>query len=130
MLTCLKASDAPCVSLLTQIKWCRGHLAYNFDTQGERGERMFKSGELGDELLALKSEMSRLLNTPADDMLNAARNKSEALAEQIKAALGEFAQTLSEEEEHVERLVAERPIAALASAFALGLAIGFMVRRY
>jgi len=91
---------------------------------------MFKSGELGDELLALKSEMSRLLNTPADDMFNAARNKSEALAEQIKAALGEFAETLSEEEEHVERLVAERPIAALASAFALGLAIGFMLRRH
>ena len=48
---------------------------------------MFKSGELGDELLALKSEMSRLLNTPADDVFNAARNKSEALAEQIKATL-------------------------------------------
>ena len=29
---------------------------------------MFKSGELGDELLALKSEMSRLLSMPADDM--------------------------------------------------------------
>jgi hypothetical protein len=28
---------------------------------------MFKSGKFGDELLALKSEMSRLLNTPADD---------------------------------------------------------------
>jgi ElaB/YqjD/DUF883 family membrane-anchored ribosome-binding protein len=91
---------------------------------------MFKSGELGDELLALKSEMSRLLSTPADEMFNAASNKSEALAEQIKAALGEFGETLNEEEEHVERLVAERPIAALASAFALGLAIGFILRRH
>jgi ElaB/YqjD/DUF883 family membrane-anchored ribosome-binding protein len=91
---------------------------------------MFKSGELGDELLALKSEMSRLLSTPADNMFNAASNKSEALAEQIKAALGEFGETLNEEEEHVERLVAERPIAALASAFALGLAIGFILRRH
>ena len=35
---------------------------------------MFKSGELGDELQALKSEMSRLLNMPADDMFEAARN--------------------------------------------------------
>jgi ElaB/YqjD/DUF883 family membrane-anchored ribosome-binding protein len=91
---------------------------------------MFKSGELGDELLALKSEMSRLLNTPADDVFDAARNKSEALAEQIKATLSEFGETLSEEEEHIERLVAERPVAALASAFALGLAIGFMLRRH
>jgi ElaB/YqjD/DUF883 family membrane-anchored ribosome-binding protein len=91
---------------------------------------MFKSGELGDELLALKSEMARLLKTPADDMFENAKNKTEALAEQIKATLSEFGETLSEEEEHVERLIAERPIAALASAFALGIAIGFMLRRH
>jgi ElaB/YqjD/DUF883 family membrane-anchored ribosome-binding protein len=91
---------------------------------------MFKSGELGDELLALKSEMARLLKTPADDMFENAKNKTEALAEQIKATLSEFGETLSDEEEHVERLIAERPIAALASAFALGLAIGFILRRH
>jgi ElaB/YqjD/DUF883 family membrane-anchored ribosome-binding protein len=91
---------------------------------------MFKSGELGDELLALKSEMSRLLNIPADDMLDAARNRSEAIAGQIKASISELGETLSEEEEHVERLIAERPIVALASAFTLGIAIGFMLRRH
>ena len=91
---------------------------------------MFKSGELGDELLALKSEMSRLLNMPADEIFDAARNQSEALAGQIKASLSELGESLSEEEEHVERLIAERPIVALASAFALGLAIGFMLRRH
>jgi ElaB/YqjD/DUF883 family membrane-anchored ribosome-binding protein len=91
---------------------------------------MFKSGELGDELLALKSEMARLLKSPADDMFENAKNKTEALAEQIKATLSEFGETLSDEEEHVERLIAERPIAALASAFALGLAIGFILRRH
>jgi ElaB/YqjD/DUF883 family membrane-anchored ribosome-binding protein len=91
---------------------------------------MFKSGELGDELLALKSEMSRLLSMPADDIFEAARNHTEALAEQIKAALNELGETLGEEEAHVEKLIAERPIAALASAFALGVAIGFMLRRH
>jgi len=91
---------------------------------------MFKSGELSNELLALKSEMARLLKTPADDMFENAKNKTEALAEQIKATLSEFGETLSDEEEHVERLIAERPIAALASAFALGLAIGFILRRH
>ena len=91
---------------------------------------MFKSSELGDELLALRSEMSRLLDMPANDMLNSAKNRTEALVEQIKAALSELGETLSEEEEHVERLIAERPIAALASAFALGIAIGFMLRRH
>jgi ElaB/YqjD/DUF883 family membrane-anchored ribosome-binding protein len=130
MLTCLKASDArACVSRLTQIKWFCCCLTYNFDTQGKRASAMFKSGELGDELLALKDEMSRLLNMSADDMFDAARNRSEALADQIKATLSELGETLSEEEEHVERLIAERPMAALASAFALGIAIGFMLRR-
>jgi ElaB/YqjD/DUF883 family membrane-anchored ribosome-binding protein len=91
---------------------------------------MFKSVELGDELLALKSEMSRLLNMPADDMFETARNKSEELAGQIKATLSELGETLSEEEDHIERLIAQRPIAALASAFAIGIAIGFMLRRH
>ncbi|ANW05716.1 hypothetical protein [Bradyrhizobium icense] len=91
---------------------------------------MFKSGGLGEELQALKSEASRLLNMHADDMLEAANSRSEALAEPIKAALRELGETLSEEEEHVERLIAARPIAALASAFALGVAIGFMLRRH
>jgi len=90
---------------------------------------MFRSGGLGDELQALKSEMSRLLHVSTDDMLDAAKSESEALVGQIKAALGELGETLSEEEEHVEKLIAERPIAALASAFALGIAIGYMLRR-
>jgi hypothetical protein len=90
---------------------------------------MFRSGELGDELLALKSEMSRLLNRPANDMLDVAKRRTEALADQIGATLSELGETLSEEEEHVEKLIAERPIAALASALALGIAIGFMLRR-
>jgi len=130
MLTCLKAPDArACVSRLTQIKWLCCRLTYNFGTQGKRASAMFKSGELGDELQALKSEMSRLLNMPADDMFEAARNRSEALADQIKATLSELGETLSKEEDQVERLIAERPMAALASAFALGVAIGFMLRR-
>ena len=91
---------------------------------------MFRSGNLGDELQALKSEMSRLLHVSADDMLDAAKSESEALAGQIKAALGELGETLSQEEEHVEKLIAERPMAALASAFVLGIAIGYMLRRH
>ena len=90
---------------------------------------MFGSGDLGDELQALKSEMSRLLHVSADDMLGAAKSESEALIGQIKAALGELGETLGHEEAHVEKLVAERPIAALASAFALGIAIGYILRR-
>jgi ElaB/YqjD/DUF883 family membrane-anchored ribosome-binding protein len=91
---------------------------------------MFRSGGLGDELQALRSEMSRLLHVSADDVIDAAKSESEALVGQIKASLGELGETLSQEEEHVERLIAERPIAALASAFVLGIAIGYMLRRH
>jgi ElaB/YqjD/DUF883 family membrane-anchored ribosome-binding protein len=105
-------------------------LTLQFGEQVKQVNAMFKSSELGDELMALKSEMSRLLGMPADDMIGAARNKSEAVAEQIKATLSDLSETLSDEEEHIERLIAERPVAAIASAFALGIAVGFMLRRH
>jgi ElaB/YqjD/DUF883 family membrane-anchored ribosome-binding protein len=91
---------------------------------------MFRSGELGTELQALKRELSRLLDTTPNDMFDAAKSHADAFAEQIKTAVSELGETLGEEEEHIEQLIAERPIAALASAFALGLAIGFMLRRH
>jgi ElaB/YqjD/DUF883 family membrane-anchored ribosome-binding protein len=90
---------------------------------------MSRSGGLGDELQALQREMSRLLHGSADDVIEAARHESEVI-DQVKAVLGELGETLAAEEEHVEKLVAERPIAALASALALGVAIGFLLRRH
>jgi ElaB/YqjD/DUF883 family membrane-anchored ribosome-binding protein len=89
----------------------------------------FNSNELSDELQALKSEVSRLLKTGSDGMFDAAKSRADALADQIKAALNELGATLSEQDDHVEALIAERPIATMASAFALGVVIGFMLRR-
>ena len=63
-------------------------------------------------------------------MFDTAKNRADALADQIKAALNELGETLSEQEDHVETLIAERPIATMASAFALGVVIGFMLRRH
>ena len=91
---------------------------------------MFNSSELSDELQALKSEVSRLLNADGDGMFDAARSRVDALADQINAALNDLGETLSEHEDHVEALIAERPIATVASAFALGVVIGFMLRRH
>ena len=62
---------------------------------------MFNSSDLSEELQALKSEMSRLLNAGGDGMLDAARNRADALADQIKDTLNELGETLSAEEEHV-----------------------------
>jgi ElaB/YqjD/DUF883 family membrane-anchored ribosome-binding protein len=91
---------------------------------------MFNSSELGDELEALKREVSQLLNGAGGEMFDAARTGADVLADQIKAALNELGETLSEAEDHVETPVAERPIATLASAFALGVVVGFMMRRH
>lgn len=91
---------------------------------------MFRSSELGDELQALESEVSRLLNPGGEDIFDAAKNRAGALADQVKAALTELGETLREEEGHVEQLIAERPITTMASAFALGVVIGFMLRRH
>jgi ElaB/YqjD/DUF883 family membrane-anchored ribosome-binding protein len=90
---------------------------------------MFNSSELRDELQALKSEVSRLLNNNGDGMFDAAKSRADVLADQIKAALNELGETLSEQEDHVEALIAERPIATMASAFALGVVTGFILRR-
>jgi ElaB/YqjD/DUF883 family membrane-anchored ribosome-binding protein len=91
---------------------------------------MFNSSELADELQALKSEVSRLLDTTGDGLFDAAKNRADALADQIKSALNDLGEILSEEEDHVEKLIAVRPITTLASAFAFGVVIGFMMRRH
>jgi ElaB/YqjD/DUF883 family membrane-anchored ribosome-binding protein len=91
---------------------------------------MFDSSELRDELQALKSDVSRLLNTASEGIFDSSRNRAEALADQVKAALNDLGETLSQEEGQVEKMISERPIASLASAFALGLAVGFMLRRH
>ena len=101
-----------------------------FSRGSQREWAMLKSSELGEELHALKSELSHLVSASADDMFDAAKSRSDALAEQIKDTLTELGATLSAEEEHVEKLIAERPIAALASALALGMAISFMLGRH
>jgi ElaB/YqjD/DUF883 family membrane-anchored ribosome-binding protein len=87
------------------------------------------SAELRDELLALKADAARLLGTAGDEMLKASRERADAFTEQLKSALDELGQNLEREEKQIERLVAERPIAALACAFAVGIVVGIALRR-
>jgi len=91
---------------------------------------MFDSGELRDELDALKGEVSRLLNTTGEGIFDTSKTRAEALADQIKAALSDLGETLSEQEDRLGDIVSERPITTLASAFALGVVVGFMLRRH
>jgi ElaB/YqjD/DUF883 family membrane-anchored ribosome-binding protein len=91
---------------------------------------MFDRSKLRDELEALKGDVSRLLNTTGEGVFDTSRNRAEALADQIKAALNDLGETLSEQEENLEGIISERPITSLASAFALGVVVGFMLRRH
>jgi ElaB/YqjD/DUF883 family membrane-anchored ribosome-binding protein len=91
---------------------------------------MFDSSEFREELQALQGDVSRLLNTTGEGIFDVTKSHAEALADQIKAALNDLGETLSEQEDHVEKFISDRPITSLASAFALGVVIGFMLRRH
>ncbi|MBI5261301.1 MAG: hypothetical protein HY852_05715 [Bradyrhizobium sp.] len=90
---------------------------------------MFDAGRLSDELKALKVDVSRLLGTTGEEVPDMSKSRADSLADQIKTALNELGGTLNEEEDLLRGLIAERPVASLASAFALGVVVGFMLRR-
>ncbi len=90
---------------------------------------MFDSGALRDELLTLKDDVRRLLGTTSDEIFDASKNRAKSLADQIGAALNDLGETLGEEENRIEKILTDRPITSLASAFALGIVVGFMLRR-
>jgi ElaB/YqjD/DUF883 family membrane-anchored ribosome-binding protein len=90
---------------------------------------MFDSIELRDELQALKVDLSRLLNTTSEGLSEASRNRADALADQIKAALNDLGETLGDQEDHIDKIISERPVASLASAFALGVIVGWLTGR-
>ncbi|THD60334.1 MAG: hypothetical protein E7813_22830 [Bradyrhizobium sp.] len=91
---------------------------------------MFDSSELRDELHTLKGDVARLLNTTKEGIFDASKSRADDLADQIKAALNDLSETLNEQEDHLDNLIADRPITSLASAFALGVVIGFMLRKH
>jgi ElaB/YqjD/DUF883 family membrane-anchored ribosome-binding protein len=91
---------------------------------------MFDTGRLSDELKALKVDVTRLLSTTGEEIFDTSKNRADALADQIKAALSELGETLNEEEEQLRGMIAERPITSLASAFALGVVVGLILRRH
>jgi ElaB/YqjD/DUF883 family membrane-anchored ribosome-binding protein len=134
-LTCLKPQDGSVLSLLTQINSGGlgppriGSMEFRLD-YAAKARPMFDASELRDELQTLKGEVSRLLNTTSEGIFDTSKNRAEALADQIKSALNDLSETLGEQEEHLEDIVSERPITSLASAFALGVVVGFMLRRH
>lgn len=91
---------------------------------------MFNSSELRHELQTLKDDVARLLDTTSEGIFDASKSRANTLADQVKAALIDLSETLSKQEDHVEHIISYRPITSLASAFALGVIVGFMLRRH
>jgi len=89
---------------------------------------MFGSDALRDELQTLKVDLARLLGTSAEEAFDRSKTQAEALADQIKAALSDLSETLSQEEAQLSRIISERPVTSLTSAFALGVVVGLLVR--
>ena len=90
---------------------------------------MFDGDRMSEELRTLKVDVTRLLSTAGEEMFESSKDRAKALADQIKAALAELGETVSDEEQ-LQGLIAERPMTSLASAFALGVVVGFMLRRH
>ena len=91
---------------------------------------MFEKGALRDELQALKGDLSRLASATGENLLDTSKGHAEALADQVKTALSDLGDALEQQEDHLEKLIADRPIASLASAFALGVVVGLMLRKH
>jgi ElaB/YqjD/DUF883 family membrane-anchored ribosome-binding protein len=91
---------------------------------------MFDSDRMSEELRTLKVDVTRLLNTAGEEMYDSSKDRAEDLTDQIKSALAELGETIGDEQEQLQNLIAERPITSLASAFALGVVVGFMLRRH
>lgn len=87
---------------------------------------MSESYVLKAELQALKDDIAQLLKTKSENV----RAETDALALQIKSALDDLGTTLKQQETRVEHAVSDRPIATLASAFAIGVLIGAMLGRH
>jgi ElaB/YqjD/DUF883 family membrane-anchored ribosome-binding protein len=126
-LTCLKPEQALPLDAnqAGPRQWVLGLLQISKDTKS-----MFDSDRMGEELRALKLDVTRLLSSAGEEMFESSKERAEALADQIKAALTELGETVEQEHEQLQGLVAERPITSLASAFALGVVVGFMLRRH
>lgn len=84
---------------------------------------------LRDELHALKTDLAALLAATGDVVREQAATEADLAADHIKSMMAELGDTLERQELHIEKWVTERPVAALASAFALGVVAGLLLRR-
>ena len=90
---------------------------------------MSYSQDITDELHALKREAGHILKTSAEEWHQISREKANTLAADVKTMLTDLRDALALDEAEVERAFAGRAVPALATALAVGIAIGWLLRR-
>jgi ElaB/YqjD/DUF883 family membrane-anchored ribosome-binding protein len=128
MLTCINTDGGRCDVVDASQSLCPRFIE-SFEAEEERN-MMFNSSELSDELRTLKTDMKRILNTAGDDLIGASKKGAETIADQIQTELNNLRDTLGREEQHLERMVQDRPMATVAAAFVLGIVVGSLLRRH
>ncbi|GLH77467.1 hypothetical protein SSBR45G_23750 [Bradyrhizobium sp. SSBR45G] len=81
---------------------------------------------LRNELDALTREVGRLMRNTGG---HRAGPDGQPIAEPTAAAIGSLSAGLRDADFHIERLIQARPIMAAAAAFAVGVAVGLLLRR-
>ena len=90
---------------------------------------MSYSRDVAEELHALKREVSHTLKAGAEEWRTISRESAHSLSGELKTFLTDLRDTLALDEAEIEKAFAGRAIPALATALAVGIAIGFVLRR-
>jgi len=85
--------------------------------------------DIRNELQALKAEAAHLLATRAEELREASSQKAKEIAADIKTFLSDLRDAIAMDEEEIERAFAGRVATALTTALALGIVIGWAMRK-
>lgn len=90
---------------------------------------MSYSQDIMEELHALKRGVASVLKTSAEEWQSISRDKAHSLATDVKTFLTDFRDALALDEAEIERAFAGRAVATMATALAVGVVIGYLLRR-
>lgn len=90
---------------------------------------MSYSHDILEELRALKRDAGHTLKAGAAEWQTNSREKAEALAAEVKSLLTDVRDALTLEEAELERAFANRTFATMATALAVGVVVGYLLRR-
>ena len=84
--------------------------------------------QLADELSGLKDELGPIVRDHVSAAAASSREKLDGATKIIGEALQDIEQLCAREEEQLEAAISSRPLASVAAAFVVGLAVGLILR--